>query len=298
MDKKAIISGASGFTGAVLTEYLVSVGYEVVAIVRPNSSHNSRIDKFGKMVTVIPIDIFEDISIESIIDKFPNCQESVFFHLAWHGDRNNTEEQLKNVDVTLEMVDLANALGCKRFICTGSQAEYGPIREDIITEDTLTSPITAYGEAKVAACQLSKVKADQLGLEWIWGRIFSLIGKYEPRGRMLPDLIYKLKNNEDVFLSSCKQNWDYLDVRDASEALIALAEKGKSGEIYNIANGDYHPLKYYTELAKEMINPNGKIIYGEDPNPYVSLQPSVEKIRRDTGWCPQIDFVDTLKVYE
>ena len=296
--KKAVITGAAGFTGAVLTEHLVSTGYEVVAIVRPNSSHNSRIDKFGKMVTVIPVDIFEDLSIDSIIDKFPNCQESVFFHLAWHGDRNNLEEQLKNVNVTLKMLGLANALGCKCFICTGSQAEYGPIREDIITEDTLTSPITAYGAAKVAACQLSKVKAEQMGLEWIWGRIFSLIGKYEPRGRMLPDLIYKLKNNEDVSLSSCKQNWDYLDVKDAAEALLALAERGKSGEIYNIANGDYHPLKYYTELAKQNINPKGKIFYGQDPNPYISLQPSIQKIVKDTGWSPKIAFIDSIRKYD
>ena len=135
-------------------------------------------------------------------------------------------------------------------------------------------------------------------MEWVWGRIFSLIGKYEPKGRMLPDLFHALKAGKSMRLSSCRQNWDYLDVRDGADALIALAENGKNGETYTIAHGAYRPLWEFTERLKAMISPDTQIEYGEDPNPFVSLQPTVEKLKRDTGWSPRRSFEDSIRDYE
>lgn len=110
---------------------------------------------------------------------------------------------------------------------------------------------------------------------------------------MLPNLIAALKNGDEYKMSSGNQNWDYLEVRDGARAVIALMESGKSGEIYNIANGDYRPLRAFTEIVRAKY-PQGRIIYGDDPVPYVSLQPDVSKIKRDTGWAPELRFEDTL----
>lgn len=40
---------------------------------------------------------------------------------------------------------------------------------------------------------------------------------------------------------------------------------------------------------------NSEIVYGDNPNPFVSLQPSVEKIQTDTGWEPNFDFREGLE---
>ena len=236
----------------------------------------------------------------------------------WGGERND-ESQYKNVDYTLSALNAAAKLGCDSFICTGSQAEYGAVPYDeVIFEDRACNPFSAYGKAKVKACERSRELADKLGIKWIWGRIFSLIGKYEPSGRMLPDLYHTLKAGKDMHLSSCRQNWDYLDVHDAADAIIALMEKGHGGEIYNIANGDYKPLKEFTDELRDILvkmpceiskNNDGKIaglidghvgniIYGEDPDPFVSLQPSVEKLKRDTGFTPRHDFSFSIRSYD
>ena len=121
---------------------------------------------------------------------------------------------------------------------------------------------------------------------------------YEPSGRMLPDLYHALREGKKFHISSCRQNWDYLDVYDAAEAIIALAIRGRAGEIYNIANGDYRPLKEYTEELKRIVGGTGVIAYGDDPTPFVSLQPSVEKIRRDTGWKARRSFSDSIEDYQ
>ena len=138
---------------------------------------------------------------------------------------------------------------------------------------------------------LTKRRAEQCGIDWIWGRIFSLYGLYEPHGRMLPDLINKLRNGEQIKLSDCSQNWDYLDAGDAAEALLSIAEKGRRGEIYNIANGKYAPLRDFVKSIASKYGNEKQIVFGDKANPFISLSPSVEKIFCDTGWKPIIGFM-------
>lgn len=311
--KKAVVTGAAGFAGYSLTSHLIEHGYKVYAIVRPGSKHNGRlrvnniqntlaIEKkrgvFSDYANIISRDISNDYVVVMEVDsgeynKLPEIIKEkcdVYFHLAWAGRRNEYEEQYKNISQAVTALEAAGELGCKRFICTGSQAEYG-VQSGLITEDLMPKPIYAYGAAKIAAMYLTKTRAEQLGIEWIWGRIFSLYGLYEPAGRMLPDLINNLRNGETANLSDCSQNWDYLDAGDAAEAIIALGERGHSGEIYNIANGDYHPLKDFVRIMEETYSNGGTVVYGDRANPYISLSPSVEKITKDTGWEPRVKFL-------
>lgn len=284
---KVILTGGAGFLGYSVTKELVNCGHEVYAMVRPGSEHNERLAGLTG-VTLVEGDIFAD-------DYAPIWQDEqcdYLIHLAWQGGRYDAEAQHKNVIAGLKMIDLAKMAGCKRIVYTGSQAEYGATVKRQV-EGLPTNPFCEYGKAKVELCKKSKAAAEKAGIDWVWGRIFSLYGQYEPMTRMLPQLIAAMKNGEEYKMSSGNQNWDYLEVRDGARAVIALMESGKSGEIYNIANGEYRPLRAFTEIVRSKY-PQGTIIYGDDPVPYVSLQPDVSKIKHDTGWAPKLRFEDTL----
>ncbi|MBE5916746.1 MAG: NAD(P)-dependent oxidoreductase [Pseudobutyrivibrio ruminis] len=287
---RVVITGAAGFAGYSLVEALVASGDEVYAILRPHSNHNARFDNHESNLHLIEIDCSDFDKIAEHISE--ECD--IFYHLAWFGGRDDFAVQNRNIDYNLKAVESAHKLKCHRFVGIGSQAEYGAV-SGVIHEGLMPKPINAYGSAKVAAMYLSKRRCEQLGIEWVWGRIFSLYGDYEPSGRMLPDLLTKLKNNEIIQLSSCEQNWDYLHVRDAAEAIVSIGQAGKSGEIYNIANGDYRSLKSFVNEAIEMINPDAEVIFGERANPFISLQPDVIKIKNHTGWQPKISFNEGVK---
>lgn len=284
--KNYIVTGAAGFLGCNLTERLMQEeDAHIYAVVRPNSPHNVRLTP-SERLTIVPADLSEYAHLDEMIEEA--CD--VFFHLAWQGGRYDFAAQYGNIADTLGALEAAGRLGCRHFICTGSQAEYGR-QTALITEETCPHPVDAYGVAKLAACALSRQRAADLGIEWIWGRVFSLYGKYEQDGRMLPALVKSLRSEQPFALSSSgAQNWDYLYAADAADALLALAKRGRAGEIYNIAHGGYRPLRDYIEEARAVIAPQCDVTYGAADADVVSLQPSVEKIRRDTGWMATTDF--------
>ncbi|MBE5910030.1 NAD-dependent epimerase/dehydratase family protein [Pseudobutyrivibrio sp.] len=289
---RVIVTGAAGFAGYSLTRELLEQGHEVYAILRPNSKHNDRFYNVNGNLHLVELDC---VDFDKIADKIL-CQCDVFYHLAWFGGRDDFEGQNANIDYTIKAIESAAKSGCKRFVGIGSQAEYG-VCEGLITEDQMPRPINAYGAAKVAALYLSKRRAEQLGVEWIWGRIFSLYGDLEPAGRMLPDVLDKMKHDEAVSLSSCEQNWDYLHVVDAAKAIAALGKSGHAGEIYNIANGNYAPLMTFIDRAKTELKSKSEVKFGERVNPFISLQPDVSKIKAHTGWSPKICFEDGIVAF-
>lgn len=308
--KIAIVTGAFGFAGANLTEHLLDYGYKVYAIGRKGSAHNDRFAESESLRKVL-VDMEDYDKICEHIDDSDLCgaKAIALFHLSWGGQRDDFDTQRRNIDGSLLLLDSARSIKEKclksknmdvsiRVVGIGSQAEYG-VKSGLITEDLSLEPFSAYGSCKAAAYYLMESKARILGIDFIWGRIFSLIGKYEPEGRMLPDVVRKLAAGEKVSLSSCEQFWDYLDAGDAADAIIALFEKGVTGEVYNIANGDYDRLKNFVVRAAKCVGVDESLIsYGNRANPFVSLEVLGEKIKKDTGWEPKVSFEESIKYYQ
>ncbi len=300
--KTAIVTGAFGFAGANLVKELISSGYSVYAIGRAKSEHNERLSELSGVKKIF----LEMADYDKLPELVGIGDVDFFFHLAWNGDRENAEIQEKNVLGALKAMDAARRINPRiRFIATGSQAEYGEVPYDtLIKEDLEPAPITVYGKAKVRTYQLLEKRAAELGISFIWTRLFSLIGEYEPDGRMFPTLVHSLIEGRKIELSSCTQYWDYLDAKDAARALVAVAERGRNNEIYNIASLSPRPLRDYVEEVTHVIdshrdgaNSSELISYGAPPVPFISLRPSVDKLATDTDWMPTITLTQTINQY-
>ena len=294
---RAVLTGAAGFAGCNLLEVLLREGWEVFAVLREDSPHNERLSSgFFKEFEGKGLlhRVRCDMSDISALPEKIGSEADVFFNLAWHGDRNDFEEQYANVGESLTALRAAASLSCKRFIMTGSQAEYG-LCKDIETEETVLCPRTAYGAAKEAALSLLRVRALQLGISFIWARLFSLYGKYEHETTLISYLIKEFKSGKSPNVSEGGNEWDYLYAEDAAEAILALALKGRDGEIYNIANGNYRPLNSFIEDVRVVISPETEINYGERAADPVELRPSVKKIFKHTLWKPKTEFVDGIR---
>lgn len=107
-------------------------------------------------------------------------QADAFFHLAWAhtigAGRNDMPAQIENIRYTIDAVRTAAAMGCRVFVGTGSQAEYGRV-DGVLRADTPTNPENGYGMAKLCAGQMSRTEAAALGMDHVWARILSVYGR-------------------------------------------------------------------------------------------------------------------------
>lgn len=285
MIKGIVITGPTGAIGMALIKECVEKGIKVLAICHKGSKRIANIPK-NKHVRVMEADLDEYRNL--LVDCMPKSEDTdcekesdsekqrsmsdleydVFIHLAWNGtfgdSRNDMQLQSDNIKYALDAVELAKRLGCKTFIGAGSQAEYGRVDEPI-RPDTAAFPENGYGIAKLAAGQMTRIRCEQLGIKHIWTRIFSVYGPYDGEYTMVMSTLKKMLAGEETHFTAGEQIWDYLYSGDAAEMMLYLADEGKHGTIYCIANGTARPLREYIQDMYDITGCNARLGLGDIP---------------------------------
>jgi len=287
--KKAAVTGAAGFLGVALLNELVESGIETVALCRPNSRSRARLSSL-KYVTVVEVDLYDTTAIARNA-----VGADVFFHLAWGGGgRNDFYEQYLNVGIAVNCLKAAADAGCKRFVCTGSQAEYGETAE-MITEETQLKPVTAYGACKVAAYYLTANLAVKMGIQHTWARVFSAYGPNDSPHTLVMSLLRDLTQRGTAALNTDGQHvWNFIYKRDAARALRLLGERDGAEGIYNVAGRRSEPLRVFVEEIRENINPDAHIVYGAERCD-LNLNASTEKLLGAIGAFETMTFNDGVR---
>ena len=295
--KRALVSGGTGVTGNALVRELLARGVAVTALVRPSSPRRKWLPEEDSRLRVVECDLSGYAGAASLVGETPD----VFFHLAWDGsrgkekanNRNNMPLQAANIQHAIGAVELCHAVGCPIFVGTGTQAEYG--RLDVpAREDMPCRPENGYGAAKLCAGQMTRMLCHSYGIRHVWARLFSVYGPYDGTESLIDTSIRALLRGESPAYTRGEQIWDYLYSRDAARALILLAQKGRDGEIYNVASGNARPLAEYIWELHRAINP--KIVPKLGARPYAEkqlmrLDANVSRLRGVIGDVPDTAFL-------
>jgi UDP-glucose 4-epimerase len=89
-----------------------------------------------------------------------------------------------------------------------------------------------------------------------------------------------------------EQTRDFTFVSDAVDALIAVAESDKIGEIYNVGSG--HPVSV-NELVRLLGSPPAVHIPKRPGEPDCTWA-DIGKIRQEIGWQPRVSFSEGVRV--
>lgn len=282
---KIVVTGATGMIGIHLITKFVENGHYVYAVAHKNSNRIDRIPK-NKNVEIIECNLDELLNLPKMINSTINC----FYHLAWAGtfgdSRNELYSQVDNIKYSLDAVNSAHLLGCEVFIGAGSQAEFG--RTDLkLNEKIPCFPENGYGIAKLSAGYLTRLECEKYGMKHIWTRILSIYGPFDGEKTLISYVIKNMLEKKEINVSKSEQIWDYMFVKDCSEALYLLAEKGVCGKTYCIGSGIDHPLKHYIEKIKELIDDKSIINYGGknySPKQVMHLVADISDLKNDTGF--------------
>lgn len=289
--KRVVVTGATSMIGTALIRHCLNNGIEVLAIVRKDSKKMNRLPE-SELIKIRECNLNE-------LDTFAADERKydVFYHFAWgytsKATRDDPVLQEKNIQYTLNAVELARKLGCYKFIGAGSQAEYGIVHQ-VITAETKENPYLSYGIAKNAAGRLSRKLCEKYGITHIWGRIFSVYGSNDSEETMISYAVRQFLRHEKAFFSAATQQWDYLHEEDAGEIFYRLGEKVDENKTYRIASGQSRPLKEFILELKNLFGDEAVCEFDAEENGknLVSLQVDVGDLMEDIGFAPQVSFVE------
>ena len=145
---------------------------------------------------------------------------------------------------------------------------------------------------------VGKLLAENNDIAFIWMRIFSAYGKYDRANSLISSTIRKLKNGEHCSFTKSEQLWDYVNSKDMGRAFYLVGKMVNTSKIYCVGSGEEHPLWYYIEMIREIVAPDAVLGIGELPypdKPIMRLCADIDSLTRDTGWVPQVSFVDGIK---
>jgi len=277
MKKKILITGANGFIGSRLTEFLKKKG--------------DKVTKLDRILLTQPRKLYE---------KIKRVDPDIIYHLAAYGnhyDQKDTQEIFDvNVVDTFNLLQAAAKAGVKCFVNTGSSSEYGkkniPMSEDLIPETD-----TMYGATKVATTYLSKAFASESGLPVVTVRPFSVYGPGEAEHRFIPTVIRCCLLGEALKLAPGVHDWIYID--DFINGMITVSKNIKklSGQVVNIGSGKQYSNK---EVVGEIERICG-ITVAKDEVDNIRIFDTItswvadNKKLRSFGWKPKIDLRSGLK---
>ena len=302
---KIVATGATSFVGSGAVKALLERGHKVYAVLRKGSSKADKLLINGAMPENLVI-LEEDLgSLERLAEQIPEPCD-VFLHMGWKGagsdSRSAAAIQEENAKDSLNAVQAAKALGCRRFVFTGSQAEYG-VHDALMNEETGCRPTSPYGEAKLKVRIEAEALCRKLSMDYGHARIFSTYGIGDHPWSLLSTCVNTFLSGGVMEMGACTQDWNFMYIDDAGRAVAMLCEYQKSlmeqGCVYNLGGpmDETGPLKHFVETVYEMCGRKGSCVYGvRKPNAegVVNLIPDLTKMKRVIGWEPRVRFRDGM----
>lgn len=173
-----------------------------------------------------------------------------------------------NVLGTLGLLDALKVTGFKgRFLYISSSEVYGALPDSRLpaSEQLCPQPRNPYAASKTMAETLCQQWMYQAGFEIIIARPFNHTGpgqsdRFSVAGfaRQVAEIQLGLRDRK-VVVGDLSAVRDFLDVRDVVTAYQMLLEKGRAGEIYNVASGEGRSLGTILNLIVEEARVNIEI---------------------------------------
>lgn len=293
--------------GSHLAKEMAGAGYQVAGISRATSAarHSLGQTQYRHYLG----DILDRPFLERVWQEW---QPDIVFHLAAQA-YNGASWEAEDTTYALNITGSRNVLeACRRFspqarlIPACSSAEYGFVPEHLfpIDEDaTPLRPVTPYGVSKACTEMMAHQYQQNYGLDVVIPRLFIHVGPDHPPATALQAFAMqlaavKLGLQEPVIkVGNLESARDFVDVRDGVRALRLLAEKGKTGEVYNICSGRAWNIRNCLEMLIDISGVQVEVQH--DP---ARLRPSDEPLLvgkfdklKALGWSPAIPFEQTLK---
>jgi len=310
--KTILVTGAAGFIGSNLCEYLIEVGAQVRALDNFATGHNHNIENLLN---------HENFNfIKGDIRDLATCQKAcqgvdfVLHQAALGSVPRSIEDPINtntaNIDGFLNMLVASKDQAVKRFVYAASSSTYGDSKSLPKIEDKIGNPLSPYAITKYVNelyAQNFKLTYD---LDTVGLRYFNVFGrKQDPNGAyaaVIPKFVIQLMKHESPTINgdgTYSRDFTYIDnVIQMNVLAITTDNKKALNQIYNTAVGDRTTIIQMAELLKTYLSKYDPKIIDVDikngPNRKGDVPHSLASIEKAQGllsYQPTHEFKEGLK---
>lgn len=215
--RRALITGAAGFTGLALTSYLAAQGHPVRGLVR-NRNQSTVLEQRG--VEVVTGDLRDRNTIQKALEGIDTV-----YHLAAvfrHAGVPDTEYRTVHVDATRQLVECSAAAGVRRIMHCSTVGVHGHVEGDApAAEDAQLRPGDIYQLTKLEGEQVAVRTADRVGVPLTVVRPGPIYG---PGDHRLLKLIGGVARGRFILLGDGRPRFQMVYVGDLVEGFRLAAE--------------------------------------------------------------------------
>jgi GDP-4-dehydro-6-deoxy-D-mannose reductase len=301
MNGPILVTGASGFVGSHLLDWLSRERTVIVAWRRPGG----RPAHPAKGVRWMEVDLLDRAGVADALAK---VRPSAIYHLAgaahvaqsWQYIRETYEG---NVLATHHLFEGLRKHGlAPRVLVACSAHVYAPQPRPLVETDPL-KPVSPYATSKLATEMLAARAWTDDGLPTLLARAFNHVGARQDPSFVAPSIARQIalieagKNEPVLTMGNVDARRDLTDVRDTVRAYAAMMASAKPGVPYNVASGRDIAVSRLVDLFVARARCPVRVVQDEKrlrPNDVPLLVGNHDRLTADTGWQPEIPLEQTI----
>ncbi len=303
-----LITGATGFVGQHLAEHLAETTDYTI-----HGTHYGptvlRDEMAPYFAAIHDLDVRDEQAVHDLLGELLPVR---IYHLAAQSSPHVSFKKPwmtleTNIRGTLNIFEAVRQLGLTetRIVNTSSAGVYGVVQPDDLPlkESQNFNPGSPYDVSKIAQDLLGSQYAKAYEMPIVGARAFNHTGTGQDEHFALPNFAMQIARIEQglaepiLRVGNLAAERDYLDVRDVVRAYVAIGEKGKFGDVYNICSGHSHSMQSFVDKLIQRATTKIQIEVDEARFRPIDLPRLVgdnNALRKATGWKPYYSIDDML----
>ncbi|MDP9268908.1 MAG: NAD-dependent 4,6-dehydratase LegB [Acidobacteriota bacterium] len=279
---KILVTGADGFIGSHLAEYLVSQGCDVRAFVFYNSFNSwgwldHAAPEIKKSLDVFAGDIRDPHGVQVAMrgcDVVLHLAALIAIPYSYHSPSMYVET---NVRGTLNIVQAAQDLGVQKVVHTSTSEVYGTAQFVPITEEHPLQGQSPYSATKIGADQIAMSFYSSFNVPIAIVRPFNTYGPRQSARAVIPTIITQIANGgKRVKLGSVLPTRDFSFVKDTVRGIVAMARSDEAvGKVVNLGSNFEISIRETVDLISQIMG-----VKVEIETDAVRLRPQKSEVER------------------